>query len=59
MQVHKSFLVNLNYVDKLASGNIVMQSGRNIPVSRTRAADVKKEYLMFVSEQYRQGDGGK
>lgn len=59
MQVHKSFLVNWNYVDRLTSGNIVMQSGRSIPVSRARAADVKKEYLMFVSEQYRQGDVGK
>ncbi|MDE7322579.1 MAG: LytTR family DNA-binding domain-containing protein [Lachnospiraceae bacterium] len=55
LQVHKSFLVNLNYVKKLASGNIVMHSGRSIPVSRTRAADVKKEYLLFVSSQYRQG----
>ena len=59
MQVHKSFLVNWNYVDRLSSGSITMKSGRRIPVSRARAADVKREYLMFVSKQYRQGDGGK
>lgn len=52
VQVHKSFLVNLHYVDKLAPGNIIMESGARIPVSKTRTADVKKEYLKFVSEQY-------
>lgn len=51
LQVHKSFLVNLCYVDKFTSGNIIMESGAGIPVSKARAADVKKEYLKFVSEQ--------
>lgn len=53
LQVHKSFLVNMNYIDKLAQGAIIMESGKNIPVSKTRAADVKKEYLIFVSAKYR------
>lgn len=52
IQVHKSFVVNLYHVDKLAPGNIIMESGARIPVSKTRTADVKKEYLKFVSEQY-------
>lgn len=53
VQVHKSFLVNLYHVDKLAPGNIIMESGARIPVSKTRTADVKREYLKFVSKQYR------
>lgn len=52
IQVHKSFLVNLHYVHKLAPGNIIMESGARIPVSKARTADVKKEYLKFVSGQY-------
>ncbi len=52
LQVHNSFLVNMNYVDRLAQGNITMESGRCIPVSKARAAEVKKKYLMFVSQQY-------
>ncbi len=52
VQVHKSFLVNLYHVDKLAPWNVIMESGARIPVSKTRTADVKKEYLKFVSEQY-------
>lgn len=55
LHVHKSFLVNMNHIDKLSQRTITMESGKNIPVSKTRAAEVKKEYLMFVSAKYRQG----
>lgn len=52
IQVHQSFLVNLHHVDKLTPGSIIMESGAKIPISKARAADVKKEYLKFVSKQY-------
>lgn len=53
VQVHKSFLVNMDHVDKLAQGAVIMESGRDIPVSKTRAADVKRDYLMFMSGRCR------
>ncbi len=52
-QVHKSFLVNFDYVKKLTMDEILMESGSQIPVSRARAKQVKKEYLLFVSGKYR------
>lgn len=55
IQVHKSFIINMNHVNRLVQGGIIMESGKNIPVSRARTAEVKKEYLMFVSGQYSQG----
>ena len=51
--VHKSFLINLDYVRKLKQGCVLMESGTSIPVSRKGSFDVKKEYLLFISEQYR------
>lgn len=53
LSVHKSFLVNLNYVRKLTNDNITMISGDSIPVSRKSSFQVKKEYLSFISEQYK------
>lgn len=53
IQVHKSFLINMNYVNQLTQSSILMESGKSIPVSKKRAADVKKEYLLFVNEHYR------
>ncbi len=53
MQVHKSFLINMNYVNKLTQNTILMESGKSIPISKKRVVNVRKEYLLFVSEQYR------
>ncbi|NBI86608.1 DNA-binding response regulator [Lachnospiraceae bacterium] len=50
--VHKSFLINLNYVRKLNQYNVTMNSGTNIPISKKSSLDVKKEYLLFISDQY-------
>lgn len=51
-QVHKSFLVNLDYVKQLTQNSIVMKSGRKLPVSKARAAMVKREYLLYISGKY-------
>ncbi len=53
MQVHKSFLVNLNYIKKLEGNSITMDSGTHIPISKKNTANVKRQYLTFISEQYR------
>lgn len=53
MQVHKSFLINMNYVNKLTQNTILMESGKSIPISKKRVVNVRKEYLLFVSDQYR------
>lgn len=53
MQVHKSFFINLNYVNKLEGNTAVMDSGTSIPISKKNFANVKRRYLLFVSEQYR------
>lgn len=52
LRVHKSFLVNMNYIDKLLQENIFMESGKIIPISKTKRAEVKKSYLEFISEHY-------
>lgn len=49
--IHKSFLINLNYVSQLTADYVTMNSGSQLPVSRTNSAKVKREYLLFVSEK--------
>lgn len=51
LQVHKSFVVNLSRVDRLSSEVIVMESGASVPVSKTRSAAVKREYLKFIADR--------
>lgn len=52
LQVHKSFLVNMNCIEKLSQENILMESGRIIPISKTRKAEVKKLYFAYISKNY-------
>ena len=49
LQIHKSFLVNLDYVKQLTSDSVILASGKCLPVSRAKAANVKREYLLYVS----------
>lgn len=53
MQVHKSFVINLKYIKKLTQNDVIMESGKSIPISKSRSTSAKKEYLLFVSEHYR------
>ncbi len=53
LQIHKSFLVNLDYVKQLTSDSMIMESGKQLPVSKAKATRVKREYLLFVSEKYK------
>lgn len=54
LQVHKSFLVNLDYVRRVDGDEVLMEKGDKIPVSKAKTANVKKEYLLYVSEKYGQ-----
>lgn len=53
LHVHKSFLVNLDHVKQLGMGVMIMESGRQIPVSKAKAVGVKREYLLYISDKYR------
>lgn len=53
IQIHKSFIINLKYVKQLTPNSVIMESGKVLPVSKTKSAGVKKEYLIYISQQYR------
>lgn len=53
LQIHKSFLINLDYVKQLTSDSAMMDSGKRLPISKSRSANVKREYLLYISEKYR------
>ena len=36
-QCHRSFIVNMNNISKIQGNNVLMYSGRQIPISRTYA----------------------
>lgn len=53
IQVHKSFVVHMEYVEKLEQDQIVMNDGSIVPVSRKKNSEVKRKYLLYVTDRYR------
>lgn len=45
---HKSYIVNMNYIQKITKNEVVLYTGKEIPVSRTRYKDVKETFMSFV-----------
>lgn len=50
VRCHKSFIVNLNYVENIKPNIAILESGEEIPVSRYRYKDVKTKFLKFLGD---------
>lgn len=47
VQTHRSYIVNLKYVDRIKSSEIVV-AGESIPVGRSYKDDVRQRYMQYV-----------
>lgn len=50
LKTHRSYLVNLNYVQVAGADSVVMKNGDNIPVSRQRRKEVQGAYINFLRQ---------
>jgi DNA-binding LytR/AlgR family response regulator len=48
MKVHRSYLVNLQWVKELRQGELITVSGRHVPVSRAAYPQVRTAYTHFL-----------
>lgn len=51
IQVHRSFLVNMNYIRSIGITDMQLHNGKNIPLAQRRVNDIKKHYLAFQMEE--------
>ncbi len=47
--VHRSYLVNLQYIQKITKSEIVLKTGQILPVSRDLYLKVKTEYMNYLN----------
>lgn len=50
-QCHQSYLVNLNYVDKLEGNNFIMKNKDIIQISKRNFMKTKKEYIEYLNKK--------
>ncbi len=48
LRIHKSYLVNMQHVKKLAGEEMLMTDGRKIPIGRKYYQEVKETYFAFL-----------
>ncbi len=61
IKVHRSYLMNLQWVQELRPGELVTSTGRRVPVSRTAYPQVRTAYTHFLfreAEEFAQDRGG-
>ncbi len=51
IQVHKSFIVNVSHVKIYRRNQMVMQSEKIIPISKSKQTEVKRFYLKYISDE--------
>ncbi|MCR8746258.1 LytR/AlgR family response regulator transcription factor [Romboutsia lituseburensis] len=51
IRCHKSFLINLNYVENIKQNVAILECGQEVPISRYRYKDVKEKFLKFLGDR--------
>ena len=49
-QVHRSYIINMNKIQKYNSQTVVMESDYEVPISKYRLDDFKEEYIKYWSK---------
>ena len=52
LKIHRSYILNMDYIHSIEAGEIATYSGKKFPVSRLLAKDIKEHYMnyMFTKE---------
>ena len=52
LKIHRSYILNMDYIHSIEAGEIATYSGKKFPVSRLLAKDIKERYMnyMFTKE---------
>ena len=48
LKIHRSYILNMDYIHSIEAGVIVTYSGKRFPVSRLVAKDIKEHYMNYI-----------
>jgi DNA-binding LytR/AlgR family response regulator len=50
IQTHRSFIVNMQYVDTIENHQVILQSLSSVPIAQGKALEIKQQYLAYLME---------
>lgn len=53
MQTHKSYIVNMSYMDSIVTDRVILAKELEIPISKKRQTEVKRRFLQFLADRNR------
>lgn len=51
LEIHKSYLVNMDHIQELRTGEVLLNNGVVLSVSKTRAGEAKKRFFEYMSRR--------
>lgn len=51
LEIHKSYLVNMEYIQELRTSEVALNNGTILSVSKTRASQAKKRFFEYMSRR--------
>lgn len=50
IKTHRSYLVNMQYVDTIQNHHVTLQNGSSVPVAQAKVREIKEQYLDYQME---------
>lgn len=47
LRIHKSYIVNMRYIDRVERNELLLSNGKRIPISRSKREEACNRYLMY------------
>lgn len=51
IKVHRSYLVNCQYIKSIDEHSVILKDGRTIPLSKYRSEDVRKQFAEYIKSK--------
>ena len=48
VRCHKSFVVNMDFVRELNRNNVLVKTGKRLPIAQSKQVEVKKKYMTYL-----------
>lgn len=53
VRIHKSFLVNMNYIKRFERTELTLKNGETLPISKAKFLTTKNKFFRFMGKNYR------
>lgn len=51
MRIHKGYLVNFRYIQRIEGGKMMLDDGKELPIARSKMEEVKRKFVSLLGSQ--------